>query len=65
MIIIKVYILQFEMTKIILVFLEIATRLINSTNNSDYIGIELFQDFYLAENKHQKNTLRRHPGELS
>ena len=57
--------MQFKKTTIILIFLEIATRLINSTNNSDYIGIEEFQDFYLAENKHQKNTLRRHPGTIS
>lgn len=45
-----------------LIFLEIAERFIDSKKSSDYIGIEKFQDFYLAENKHQKNSLRRHPG---
>ena len=47
-----------------LIFLEIAERFIDIKKSFDYIGIEKFQDFYLAENKHQKNSLRRHPGTL-
>lgn len=41
---------------------ETAARLINSNQNFKYIEIEQFQDFHRAENKHQKNALRRHPG---
>ena len=56
---------QFFNFKIPLTFLETAARLINSNQNFKYIEIEQFQDFHRAENKHQKNALRRHPGTRS
>ena len=32
------------------------------SNKKLLISIQMFDQFYIAENKHQKNSLRRHPG---